>query len=423
VGRVSDALTIVDGLDLVVALAEGQVAEDQIDVARHTAVQMRLRPGFPGATLVIAIVGGTGSGKSSLLNALAGERVASVGAVRPHTAVPLAWIPEDAEPAVHELLDRVGVSRRIGHRRFPGLVLIDMTDVDSVEMTHRATVESLLPEVDGIIWVLDPSKYAEPVLHEDFVRRLSDSADQFVFALNQIDRVPAADLPTIVDHLVELLHGDGIESPSVFPVAADPPGAEPIGVDALGAHLAERFEAKRIRLGRMLAETRRATRDLAEAAGLRHGGSLSFEERWEELVEAAVTALALAGPGRGIFEEVLCSLEDLVGRIAAEVGGPFGARIRAAFTPAVLEASLREAIETMEAEVPRTAESGTSLHPEQRAAAADVLARELQRRIGAPLRTIIWERASLAASLAGLAVDVTKAEAALRKAAGGGGRS
>jgi hypothetical protein len=77
----------------------------------------------------------------------------------------------------------------------------------------------------------------------------------------------------------------------------------------------------------------------------------------------------------------------------------------------------------MEAEVFRPTDSGTSLHPEKRAAAADVLAGELQRRIGAPLRTIIWERASLAASLAGLTVDVTKAEAALRKAAGRDGRS
>jgi hypothetical protein len=384
---------------------------------------MRLRPGFPGATLVVAIVGGTGSGKSSLLNALAGEPVASVGAVRPHTAIPLAWIPADAEPAVHELLDRVGVSRRIEHRRFPGLSLIDMTDVDSVEMTHRATVESLLPEVDGIIWVLDPSKYAEPILHEGFVRRLADSADQFVFVLNQIDRVPAADLPALVDHLVGLLHGDGIESPVVFPVAADPPGADPIGVDALGAHLSERFDAKRTRLGRMLAETRRATRDLAEAAGLSHGGSLSFEERWEQIVDAAVTALATAGPGLGIFEEVLCSLEDLVGRIAAEAGGPFGSRIRERFTPAVLEALLREAMATMDAEEPGAAGSAAPLDPEQRAAAADLLAGELQRRIGAPLREVIWERASLAASLAGLAVDVTKAEAALRKAAGRDGRS
>jgi energy-coupling factor transporter ATP-binding protein EcfA2 len=415
---VSDTLTIVDGLDLIVALAEGQVADDEIETARLTAGQMRLRPGFPGATLVVAIVGGTGSGKSSLLNALAGERVASVGAVRPHTAVPLAWIPADAEPALLELLDRVGVSRRIEQRRFPGLALVDMTDVDSVEMTHRVTVESLLPEVDGIIWVLDPSKYAEPVLHDEFVRRLSDSAEQFVFVLNQIDRIPAADLPRIVDDLVGLLRSDGIEEPVVFPVAADPPGADPIGVGALAGHLAERFDAKRMRVGRMLAETRRATRQLAEAAGLRRGGSLSFEERWEEIVDATVTALSLSGPGRGIVEEVLCSLEDLVGRIAAEAGGPFGARIREAFTPTVLESSLRDAISVMERDVPRSAGPNAPMDPERRAEAAHVLAGELQRRIGAPLRTIIWERASLAASLAGLAVDVTKAEAALRRAAG-----
>ena len=409
----TDVLTIIDGLDLVVALAEGHVHPDDVASARDITRRVRDRPGFPGATLVVALVGGTGSGKSSLLNALAGDEITSVSALRPHTSVPFAWVPETAEPALHELLDGLGITKRMGQRSFPGLALLDMTDVDSVEMVHRATVEALLPAVDGIVWVLDPSKYADPVLHDDFIRPLADSAGQFVFVLNQIDRIPAADLAPVVDDLVRLLGEDGISDPVVFPTAAAPPGADPIGVAALAAHLAERFDAKRVRLGRIIAEARRTTRHLAERAGVRRGGSLEFERRWSQLLEATVTALALGGGGRGLFEEALCGIEDLVGHFAAASGGPFGVRIRNTFTPPVLEASLRVALGTMETEVPRPAGPDAPIDPEERARAADVLAHELQRRIGAPLRTIIWERASLAATLAGLAVDLSRAEADL----------
>lgn len=416
----TDVLTIVDGLDLAVALAERHVHPDDVASAREIARRVRDRPGFPGSTLVVALVGGTGSGKSSVLNALAGTDVASVSPVRPHTSVPLAWVPATAEPALDDLLDRLGITKRVTRRSFPGLALLDMTDVDSVEVAHRRTVEALLPEVDGIIWVLDPFKYAEGVLHDEFIRPMADSAGQFVFVLNQIDRVPVADLPEVVGDLVRLLERDGVEHPVVFPTAADPPGTDPIGIAALSAHLAERFDAKRVRLGRIVAEARRTTRDLADAAGVRRGGSLEFEGRWSELLEATVTALALGGAGRGLIEEALCGLEDLVGQLAADSGGPFGTRIRHAFTPGVLEASLRAAVAAMEAFVPRPAGPEAPIDPEERAGAADLLAGELQQRIGAPLRKIIWERASLAATLAGLSVDLARAEFGLQAAREGG---
>jgi hypothetical protein len=171
-------------------------------------------------------------------------------------------------------------------------------------------------------------------------------------------------------------------------------------------------------MGRVIAEARRTVRGIADAAGIRAGGSLDFERRWNELLAATTTALSLSGPGRGVVEEALCAMEDLVGHLAAAAGGPFAVRLRNGFTPAYLERELRAALEAMESAVPRrgAVEGGDPVvDPEQRAAAAEVLTAEVQHRIGAPLREVIWERASLAATLTGVLTEASSAEAALQR--------
>ena len=413
----SEVISVIDGLDLVVALADGQVHPEDLDRARREARLVRERRGHLGGTLVMALLGGTGSGKSSLLNALAGEAVAAVSPVRPHTAHPLAWVPAGAEPALGRLLDRLGVEQRVTHERFPGLALLDLTDVDSVAAGHRATVERLLPEVDGVIWVLDPEKYHDPVLHDEFIAPLADSSDQFLFVLNQIDRLAQDEVEAVRRDLMATLEKEGIARPLVFAVAAAPPGRPPLGVEALTAHLRHRLDAKRLHLGRVLAGSRRTARALADAAGLRQGGTLHFEERWAETLEVMAASLAAFGPTPGVMEEAICSLEDLVGRLAAEGGGPFAHRLRHAFSTSRLEEALRRAAARMDAAVPPATGRGGRrvVDPEGRAQAAAVVAEDLQSRLGGPLRRAVWERAALGASVAGVTVEALQAEAALQK--------
>ena len=137
----SDAMTIVESLDLVVSLAAGHVHPEDLDGAREVANTARARAGHLGTTMVLALVGGTGSGKSSLLNALAGEEVASTSPVRPHTTEPMAWIPSRPAPSLSLLLDRLGIDRRMTHSRFEELAVLDMTDIDSIAASHRDLVE------------------------------------------------------------------------------------------------------------------------------------------------------------------------------------------------------------------------------------------------------------------------------------------
>ena len=74
------------------------------------AARAGVRRGLSVAHTVVALAGATGSGKSSLFNALAGAPVAKVGVTRPTTAAAQAavWDPEGAGP----LLDWLGVPRR-----------------------------------------------------------------------------------------------------------------------------------------------------------------------------------------------------------------------------------------------------------------------------------------------------------------------
>jgi GTP-binding protein EngB required for normal cell division len=398
---VSDILRVVDGLDLVVELSEGVVHPDDVARARQTARRARHRGGYLGGTLVLAIVGGTGSGKSSLLNALAGERVASVSAVRPHTDRTLAWIPEDRGPALDELLDRLEIGERVVHRRFPGLALLDATDFDSIDRDHRARLERLLPEIDGVIWVFDPEKYHDPTIHDEFIAPLADSASQFVFVLNQIDRIAERERLAIADDLRETLVADGIFEPALFFVAADPPDGRPRGIGVLAGFLENRLDTKRVQLGAVLGEARRIAATLASAAGVAHGGSLAFEERWAKFVDAAASALSMSR-GPGVVHEVLCGLEDLVGHLAIDAGGVFAQKLRGTFPPNHLEEVLEEAL-AQAAEAPDIETVGR------------VITDHLQRGVGGPLREILWERAALSASVAGFVVDAEAAQRALER--------
>ena len=405
----TDVGSLVDGLDLVVGLADGHLHPDDLERARRAARDARNRVGHLGSTLVAALLGGTGVGKSSLLNALAGERVASTSPVRPHTTDPLAWIPEQAEPALGELLDGLGISRRHTQRRVPGMAILDMTDVDSVEFRHRRRVEEILPVVDIGIWVLDPFKYGGDSLHRQFLVPLAAAADRMVFVLNQIDLVPPDERGLMRSHLVELLKADGFARPVVLEVAADPPIGPRLGIDALFSHLTSRLDEKRVHLGRVVEEARAAAHRVAAATGVTAGGSLDFEERWSEVRTAVVSSLADSDAGVAEVEESLRSVEHLIGFLSAAAGGIFGLRTRQVFNPDRVEAEVRAAIATMEASVPRRSDP-TGVRREARTAILDA---ELQERIGAPLRRLLWERASLSAVVAGLAVDSAIAESRL----------
>ncbi|HEY1323058.1 MAG TPA: GTPase, partial [Streptosporangiaceae bacterium] len=117
---------------------------------------------------IVVLAGGTGSGKSSLFNRLAGAEFSAAGAIRPVTRQPHACVW--GMTGAGSLLDWLGVQPRYryarssaldeGERSLAGLLLLDLPDHDSVLAGRASEVDRLLKLADLMVWVLDPQKYA-----------------------------------------------------------------------------------------------------------------------------------------------------------------------------------------------------------------------------------------------------------------------
>jgi len=221
-GRVP--LAVLERIDSVLARTDGRRALS----ADHT---------------VVGLFGATGSGKSSLLNALVGAEIARSHVRRPTTSEPLAviWEPTGAVP----LLDWLEVrDRRTGDTpidpRATMLVLLDLPDFDSVEIAHREVAERLAGQVDVLVWVVDPQKYADAVLHADFLAHYSRHGAVTLVVLNQIDLLPAGEVGRVVESLRGLLAADGLPKARVLATSAATGEGIPELRAAVGALAAEK---------------------------------------------------------------------------------------------------------------------------------------------------------------------------------------
>ncbi len=204
-------------------------------VAAHTLVERAgTRLSLSRDHTVVALAGSTGSGKSSLFNALARLKLSPVGVRRPTTGVAHACVWGPLEPA-NRLLDWVGVLPR--HRfiresaldgddeaSLRGLVLLDLPDFDSVERGHRLEVDRLLGLVDQVVWVVDPQKYGDRVLHQAYLSQFQSHAGVTVVVLNQADRLSTQDTETVLGDLKRLIVEDGLEGAPVLATSAKQPG-------------------------------------------------------------------------------------------------------------------------------------------------------------------------------------------------------
>ena len=100
-----------------VELCEGRVPAEVLDEARRVVSHADRRLTLSGSATVVALAGATGSGKSSMFNALSGTDLATVGVRRPTTAHAMAatW----GEDAAEDLLDWLEIPRRHALERDP----------------------------------------------------------------------------------------------------------------------------------------------------------------------------------------------------------------------------------------------------------------------------------------------------------------
>lgn len=239
-----------DSLRQFVSLASPHLGTPIVAPAQSLVDRAGDRLGLSLDHTVVALAGATGSGKSSIFNAVAGTSLSPVGVRRPTTGSAYACVwGSSADP----LLDWLKISSRFSaspSSTLDGLVLVDLPDFDSVEAAHRMEVDRLLEVVDLIVWVLHPQKYADKVVHSAYLQQFSGHGDVTVVVLNAVDLLSPADLAECVSDLSSLLADDGLAGVPVLTTST----AGPPGLTALTSALESAVAARQAAVQRLSAD-------------------------------------------------------------------------------------------------------------------------------------------------------------------------
>ncbi len=257
----------VEALGRAVELADGRLDETAVAGARRVLDKVEGRQRHGTDHTLVALLGATGGGKSSLANAVTGTTVATTGVRRPTTSTTLAftWGPDETGP----LLDWLEVPNR--HRLeaeggaatpLDGLVLLDVPDHDSVALANRQEMERIAELADLMVWVTDAEKYADKAMH-GYLRRLREHGGVVAMLLNKADQLTPADAERLRSDLGQLLADDGLIGAPVL-VASATVGQ---GVAEVRSLLARAVAERRAMVERLAADLRTAASDLLGELG------------------------------------------------------------------------------------------------------------------------------------------------------------
>lgn len=240
-------------------LGEQYLSEAEIAPLRRVLADASERRRLSAEHTVVGFFGATGSGKTSLFNAVVGEDLGASSPRRPTTSSPLAAIWNEA--GSEELLDWLQVAdRRVRPGEFTRksgpLILLDLPDFDSVEASNREIATRLAGQVDVLVWVTDPEKYADAVIHEQFIRPHAGHAAVTLGVLNKSDRLSETEQRTVAGNFADLLRADGLSNIKVVPTSA-----------RTGAGIPELRDAIASVAARNNAQQRRISADLDALAG------------------------------------------------------------------------------------------------------------------------------------------------------------
>ena len=287
-----DVAARVDGLARAVEASAGRLdpalVEEGAAVVQRASARLRLA----SDRTVVALAGATGSGKSSLFNAVAGVELSAVGVRRPTTswAMAVAW----GDDGGRALLEWIGIPERqqmsLGSplglvpedTNLEGLVLLDLPDHDSTEVAHHLEVDRLVKYADVLVWVLDPQKYADAAIHERYLRPLARHAGVTMVVLNQIDKLPPEQWDGTLQDVRRLLAEDGLAGVPVIAVSA----LRGDGVDDFKRALVRKIRDK-------------------QAAGLRTGADVEHIAKAFEQISGDAPAIGLTDSDRAQLVDTL----------------------------------------------------------------------------------------------------------------------
>ena len=293
---------------------------------------IRLRLESP---LVVAIIGGTGVGKSALANALAGDQVAKTDRSRPTTRQPTLVCRPSTTP---EMFGIEPDSVTVVHRDLPALanlVLVDCPDPDTTESpeapdTNLARLRHILPHCDVLLVATTQQKYRSARVADELAAAAAGARLVFVQTHADVDQDIRDDWRQVLEPHYTPGHVYLVDSLAALADAGN--GLEPRGefaglMDLLTRQLAG-AAAARVRRANLL--------DLAEetlgACRQRLDAAIPAIAALEEAIELQRARLAarLTGPMR---DELLASRRvwenRILGQIAARWGfSPFALLLR-----------------------------------------------------------------------------------------------
>ena len=187
------------------------------------------------APVLVALVGSTGAGKSTLVNSIVGAHVSATGVRRPTTNSPvLACHPDEidwfAENNFLPTLPRVrqeGLARpgRDGllvlaaSEGMPrGIALLDTPDIDSVVQAHHEFAYQFLDASDLWLFMTSASRYADGPVWEILQHARDRKASLGVV----MSRIPQAYRTELVDHFNAMLDANGIAAADRFVIPEIP---------------------------------------------------------------------------------------------------------------------------------------------------------------------------------------------------------
>lgn len=221
------------------ALADGRIPKEsakplfEIDQGDSDALFAVNPNELSSRPLIVAFMGGTGVGKSSLLNRLAVQEIARVGVERPtskevtlyhHQSVSLKQLPSGLP------LDSVKVRSHHDHHK-SHLIWMDMPDFDSIDQDNRHLVLEWLPYIDVLLYVVSPERYRDNKAWQILLAEGAKHA--WLFVMNQWDKAVAAQFE---DFNTQLLKA-GFDNPLMFKTSCVEPADDEF--TALLSHLLE----------------------------------------------------------------------------------------------------------------------------------------------------------------------------------------
>ncbi len=161
-----------------------------------------------GAPMIASIVGGTGVGKSTILNSLAGRAVSETSVRRPCTRNPLFYYHKKDRDFLHSESFLPGYPRHYvpGKEQAPedsrvrlllfehsdpeweNIILTDVPDFDSVDRINEQTANDIFRVSDLIMLATNPSRYADEQQWK-YIRKTLAQEKKLVYLFNQTEKM------------------------------------------------------------------------------------------------------------------------------------------------------------------------------------------------------------------------------------------